>query len=80
MRRCNALQVEQGIAKGLALHDRMNLDQIIQDDCARLFMKEDDFLDERVAFEGELVKVVRPSLRRHVSQSAGEVAGDLSST
>src|ERR1035441_8614489 len=72
MRRRNARQFEQRIANVLALHDGMILDQIIQDDRSRLFMKENDFLDEWVAFESELVKVVRPALRRHISQSAGE--------
>ena len=45
MRRCNALQLPQRVAKRLTLHYRMNLDQIIQDDRARLFVKEKDFFD-----------------------------------
>ena len=34
-------------------------------------MKEKDFFDERVAFEGELVEVIRPGVRWLVSQNAG---------
>ncbi len=35
-------------------------------------MKEKDFLDEKVSFEDELVKIVRPAVRRRASQNAGE--------
>ncbi|SPF41634.1 hypothetical protein SBDP1_360003 [Syntrophobacter sp. SbD1] len=35
-------------------------------------MKEKDFFDEGVAFEGKLVKVVRPALRWLVAQNAGQ--------
>lgn len=35
-------------------------------------MKEKDFLDERVAFEGKLVEVIRPIGIRRVPQNAGE--------
>ncbi len=71
MRRCNALQSEQSIAKGPTLHYRMNLDQIIQDDRARRFVEENDFFDQGTAFEGKLVKVVRPALSRLVPQDTG---------
>ena len=50
----------------------MNLDQIVQDDRARLFVEEEDFFDQRIAFEGKLVEVVLPGLRRLVPQNAGE--------
>ena len=38
----------------------------------RLFVKKNDFFDERVSLEGQLIEIVRPGLRRLVSQSAGE--------
>ncbi len=52
VRMANALEFEQSVAKGLTLHDGMNLNQIIQNHRAGLSMKENHFLDERVAFEG----------------------------
>ena len=69
--RCNPLQSQQSIAKGPTLHYRMNLDQIIQDDRARRFVEENDFFDQGTAFEGKLIKVVRPALSRLVPQDTG---------
>ena len=62
----------RALRKGLPFTYRMNLDQIVEDDRARLFVKEKDFFDEGVAFEGKLVEVVLPGLRRLVPQNAGE--------
>jgi hypothetical protein len=42
----------------------MNLNEIIQDDRSRLLMKEENFFNERVAFEGKPSKtasIVRPN-------------------
>ncbi len=71
MRRYNAFHFPQSIAKRLPLHDWMNLDQVIKDDRARLFVKEKHFFNEPVTFEGKLVEVIRPGLRRLVPQIAG---------
>jgi len=35
-------------------------------------MKEENFFDERIAFEGQLVEVFLPGLRRLVFQNVGE--------
>jgi len=35
-------------------------------------MKEKDFIDKRVAFDDELVEVIRPAMRRRLAQNAGE--------
>ena len=71
MWRCHPLEFEQSIAKRLAFDHGMNLDQVIENDRARLFMKKEHFFDQRIAFEGELIEIVLPGLRRFVSQSAG---------
>ncbi len=71
-RRCNALQLEQSIAKAVILAHRMTLDEIIQDDRARLFMKEKNLFDEGVALEGKLIEVILPGSRGLVPQNARE--------
>ena len=50
----------------------MILDQIIQDDRARLPMKENDLFDERVPSKWDLFEIVCPGPRRCVRQDADE--------
>src|SRR5215831_11485837 len=72
MWRYHALQFEHGVAKELAFGQRMNLDEIIENDCARRSVKEKHFFDEWIAFEGKLVEIVLPGLRWFVSQNTSE--------
>jgi hypothetical protein len=53
----DASQRQQGVAKWMAWAWWVNLNQIIQDDCPRCAMKEDHFLTQWIALEGQLVQV-----------------------
>jgi hypothetical protein len=66
----NASQFEQRVTKWVTCDRRMILDQIIQDERARLSMKENDLFDEWVPSKWNLFQIVCP--RRCVSQDAGE--------
>ncbi len=67
VRRHHTLQFEQGVAKRLAFDHWMNLDKIIENDRARASTKEEHFCNEGIAFEGKLVEIVLPGLRRFIS-------------
>ena len=69
----------QSTENGLTRYNRMILDEIGQDDCARPFMKEKDFLDEKVSLEDQLVEVIRLSLEAERPPERQQRAAPLNS-
>jgi hypothetical protein len=48
----------------------MILDEIAHNQCARSSVKKEDFLNEKIPFKDELIKVAGPTRRRRVSKNA----------